>query len=109
MEGDFQLGLWVVSPKLNSLSCDGKSVHLEPKVMQVLLCLADAGCVVSKERLMHAVWPDTFVTDDVLVRSISELRKAFADDAKNPQFIQTIPRAAIAFLYQSPDRWQRER
>src|SRR5581483_10081351 len=37
------------------------------------------------------VWTDTFVTDDVLTRSISELRKIFADNPKNPRFIQTIP------------------
>jgi TolB-like protein/DNA-binding winged helix-turn-helix (wHTH) protein/Tfp pilus assembly protein PilF len=98
MQGDFLLGSWLVSPQLNSLSCDGKSVRLEPKVMQVLLCLADTGEVVSKERLMQAVWPDTFVTDDVLVRSISELRKAFDDDAKNPQFIQTIPKGGYRLL-----------
>ena len=98
MQGDFLLGSWLVSPQLNSLSCHGKSVRLEPKVMQVLLCLADTGEVVSKERLMQAVWPDTFVTDDVLVRSISELRKAFDDDAKNPQFIQTIPKGGYRLL-----------
>ena len=98
MQGDFRLGSWQVSPQLNSLSCDGKSIRLEPKVMQVLLCLVDTGEVVSKERLMRAVWPDTFVTDDVLVRSISELRKAFDDDAKNPQFIQTIPKGGYRLL-----------
>src|SRR5215469_5913682 len=98
MEGDFRLGPWVVSPKLNGLSCERKSLRLEPKVMQVLVCLAEAGEVVSKDRLMRTVWPDTFVTDDVLVRSISELRKAFDDDAKNPQFIQTIPKGGYRLL-----------
>lgn len=89
---DFRLGEWVVEPQLNRLSANGKAVHLEPKVMQVLLCLAENGSVVSKEKLMSTVWADTFVTEDVLTRSISELRKAFADDARNPQYIQTIPK-----------------
>jgi TolB-like protein/DNA-binding winged helix-turn-helix (wHTH) protein/Tfp pilus assembly protein PilF len=95
---DFRLGEWVVEPQLNRLSANGKAVHLEPKVMQVLVCLAESGAVVSKEKLMSRVWADTFVTEDVLTRSISELRKAFADDARNPQYIQTIPKSGYRLL-----------
>jgi TolB-like protein/DNA-binding winged helix-turn-helix (wHTH) protein/Tfp pilus assembly protein PilF len=97
-ERDFRLGSWVVTPKLNSLTKNGKTVHLEPKVMQVLVCLAEAGDVVPKERLMSRVWAGTFVTDDVLTRSISELRKVFEDDPKNPQYIQTIPKGGYRLL-----------
>lgn len=97
-DGDFRLGEWTVEPRLNRLSTDGRAVHLEPKVMQVLVCLAESGAVVSKEKLMSTVWAATFVTEDVLTRSISELRKAFADDARNPQYIQTIPKNGYRLL-----------
>jgi TolB-like protein/Tfp pilus assembly protein PilF len=66
--------------------------------MQVLICLVETGDVVSKQTLMRTVWADTFVTDDVLTRSISELRKAFADDPKNPQYIQTIPKGGYRLI-----------
>ena len=98
MEENFRLGDWVVEPSLNRLCNNGKTVHLEPKVMQVLVCLAESGTLVSKEKLMNTVWADTFVTEDVLTRSISELRKAFADDARNPQYIQTIPKSGYRLL-----------
>src|SRR5690349_24213190 len=98
MDRDFQIGEWIVSPRLNSLSQNGHSVRIEPKVMQVLLCLAQEQDVVSKEKLMQKVWADTFVTDDVLTRSISELRKIFADNPKNPRFIQTIPKGGYRLL-----------
>lgn len=89
----FQVGPWLVAPKLNSLSCNGHTVRVEPKAMQVLVRLAEEkGDPVSKEELIRSVWADTFVTDDVLTRSISELRKAFGDDSRNSQFIETIPR-----------------
>jgi TolB-like protein/DNA-binding winged helix-turn-helix (wHTH) protein/Tfp pilus assembly protein PilF len=97
-EKDFRVGVWVVSPKLNNLSCNGKTIHLEPKVMQVLVCLAEAADVVSKEKLMSTVWAGTFVTDDVLTRSISELRKVFEDDPKNPRYIQTIPKGGYRLM-----------
>jgi TolB-like protein/DNA-binding winged helix-turn-helix (wHTH) protein/Tfp pilus assembly protein PilF len=98
MDGEFQLGEWVISPKLNSFQKNGQTVHLEPKVMQVLVCLAQARDVVSKEKLMRTVWADTFVTDDVLTRSISELRKVFADSPKHPRYIQTIPKGGYRLL-----------
>jgi len=98
MDRDFQIGEWVISPRLNSLSQNGHSVRIEPKVMQVLLCLAEERDVVSKEKLMQTVWTDTFVTDDVLTRSISELRKIFADNPKNPRFIQTIPKGGYRLM-----------
>src|SRR5947209_8442213 len=100
MDGEFQIGEWVISPKLNSFQKNGQTVHLEPKVMQVLVCLAQARDVVSKEKLMRTVWADTFVTDDVLTRSISELRKIFADSPKDPRYIQTIPKGGYRLLVQ---------
>lgn len=98
MDDNFQIQEWVVSPKLNSLRNNGRMVRVEPKVMQVLVCLAQSPDVVSKEKLMQTVWADTFVTDDVLTRSISELRKVFDDDKKNPRFIQTIPKGGYRLI-----------
>lgn len=98
MDDNFQIQEWVVSPKLNSLRCNGRMVRIEPKVMQVLVCLARSSDVVSKEKLMQTVWADTFVTDDVLTRSISELRKVFDDDKRNPRFIQTIPKGGYRLM-----------
>ena len=93
MRGDFRLGRWLVCPKLNTVQADGRSIRLEPKFMQVLVCLAASpGEVVSKEELIRTVWVDTFVTDDVLTRSISELRRALGDDAKQPHIIETVAR-----------------
>lgn len=94
MNGDFRVGTWLVQPNLNSVSSNGAAVRLEPKVMEVLVCLASrpGGELLSKDAILKAVWPDTFVTEDVLTRSISELRRVFGDDARQPKFIQTIPK-----------------
>lgn len=100
MQNGFRIGeSHHVEPSLNSVTGPAGTIRLEPKVMQVLVCLvAHAGQVVAKERLMRTVWPDTFVTDDVLTRSISELRRVFGDDAKEPRFIETIPRSGYRFI-----------
>ena len=93
MGNDFRMGPWIVRPGLNTVFKNGAGTRLEPKVMEVLACLASqAGAPVSKETILKTVWPDTFVSDDVLVRSISELRRVFEDDAREPRFIETIPK-----------------
>lgn len=95
----YQIGVWLVDPSLNTVSQDGKTTHLEPKVMEVLVCLAQhPGETLPKDKLLQTVWPDTFVTEDVLTRSISELRRVLEDDAKDPRIIQTIPKRGYRLL-----------
>ena len=100
LQDGFRIGeLHHVEPSLNSVTWPAGTTRLEPKAMQVLVCLAEhAGQVVAKERLMRTVWPDTFVGDDVLTRCISELRRVFGDDAKEPRVIQTIPKSGYRLI-----------
>ena len=99
MAGTFTVGEWTVFPELNSLERYKRTVRVEPKVMQVLLVLSErSGQVVSKEQIFHRVWPDTFVSDEVLTRSVSELRKVFEDKPQEPKYIQTIPKAGYRLV-----------
>lgn len=99
VNGNFRVGEFLIEPQINTISGAERTARIEPKVMQVLVCLVDhPGEVVPKEKLIRSVWTDTFVTDDVLTRSISELRKVFGDDAKEPRFIQTIPRSGYRLV-----------
>jgi TolB-like protein/DNA-binding winged helix-turn-helix (wHTH) protein/Flp pilus assembly protein TadD len=99
VEGDFWIGEWLVHPTLNTVHCDGRDVRIEHKMMQVLVCLANRpGEVHSKEELIRTVWKDTFVSDEVLTRAISELRRVFLDDAKQPQIIQTVAKSGYRIL-----------
>jgi len=67
--------------------------------MEVLVCLAKRSEeLVTKDELLRSVWADTFVSDDVLIRSISELRRVFQDDAKDARFIQTVPKRGYRLL-----------
>ncbi len=98
-QSSFEVGGFQVWPGRGLISVNGKEVHLEPKVMAVLVCLAsNAGEVASKDSLLETVWADSFVTEHVLKVAISELRKALGDDAKDPRFIQTIPKQGYRLL-----------
>src|SRR5215831_14049717 len=103
LDGDFQVGEWLVSPALNRISRNGDSIRVEPKAMQVLVHLAEHPGVVTKEQLISAVWPDVFVADDVLPGCISALRKVFHDDARRPRVIETIHKSGYRLL--QPVKW----
>src|SRR5579864_9209482 len=75
------------------------AVQVEPKVMEVLVCLARrAGRVVTKDELVREVWEGRFVSDDVVWRSVRELRRALGDEARAPRFIETIPKRGYRLL-----------
>src|SRR5689334_20028018 len=71
-------------------------VELRPKSFEVLRYLAEhPGRVISKEELIAAVWPGVIVTDDSLIRCISEVRRAIADEEQ--AIIKTVPRRGYLF------------
>jgi DNA-binding winged helix-turn-helix (wHTH) protein/tetratricopeptide (TPR) repeat protein len=99
MDGEFRVGTWLVQPSLDLISRNGTTIHLEPKVMEVLVCLAQhAGEPVSKEELLQTIWPGTYVSDDVLKRCIFELRRVFEDDVREPRTIATIPKRGYRLI-----------
>jgi len=99
MQGDFRIGERLIQPRINSVQHDGGVVHLEPKVMQVLLVLAsNPGEVFTREEIRKVVWRDVFVGDDVLMRAVSEIRRVFEDDPRMPHTIQTVPKVGYRLI-----------
>ncbi len=88
-----------IDPETNSITKNGVRKKVEPKIMQVLLCLVEAkGRVVTKDDLLQKVWAETVVVEMVLTRAISELRSAFGDKSTNPQFIETISKSGYRLV-----------
>ena len=67
--------------------------------MQVLLVLASKpGEVFTREEIRQVVWRDVFVGDDVLMRAVSEIRRAFEDNPQSPHTIQTVPKVGYRLI-----------
>ncbi|HMM89804.1 winged helix-turn-helix domain-containing protein [Bradyrhizobium sp.] len=78
------------------LLLDENEIVLRPKTFAVLRFLVEnPGRLVSKDELFAAVWPNIAVTDDVLVQSVGELRRALIDDGQ--RLIRTVPRRGYRF------------
>ncbi len=72
---------------------------LRPKTFAVLRCFVEhPGQLLTKEALFEAVWPETVVSDVVLKVCIRELRHTLRDNARNPQFIETVHGRGYRFI-----------
>jgi TolB-like protein/tetratricopeptide (TPR) repeat protein len=89
----FTLGDWLVEPALDRISKDGAVRHLRPRLMDLLVFLAQhPGEVVTKDQILDHVWQQRFVAESVLSRSVADLRQLLDDDAEQPRYIETIPK-----------------
>ena len=69
------------------------------KTLGVLYALvAQAGHLLTKEALFAGVWPETAVSETVLTVAIRELRRVLGDQARRPQFIETVHGRGYRFI-----------
>ncbi len=96
----FRLGDFRVQPELGELTGpDGVTVRVQPRVVDVLLCLAShAGQVIDRDMLMREVWGQRIVSDDTLTHYLSELRRLFDDDARAPRYLETLPKRGYRLI-----------
>jgi DNA-binding winged helix-turn-helix (wHTH) protein/predicted ATPase len=101
MTGDreFRFGPYCLDRANARLTHDGQPVPLKPKVFDVLAHLVEnAGRLVTQEELLAEIWPDTIVGDSSLKSCIRQIRQALGDDARTPQFIETMHRRGYSFI-----------
>ncbi len=88
-----------VDPALDEISRDGQAIKLEPKAMELLICLAErAGEVVSVDELLDRVWKDVIVSQDSVYAAIAALRRTLGDDPKNPTYIANVVRRGYRLI-----------
>jgi len=97
---------WVFGPfELRSatgeLLRDGLNLKLAPQPFRVLLMLASRpGELVSREEIREMLWNDgtTVEFDQGLNFCIRQIRAALADDAREPKYIETLPKRGYRFI-----------
>ncbi|MEL7313246.1 MAG: winged helix-turn-helix domain-containing protein, partial [Pseudomonadota bacterium] len=95
----FCIGSWQVYPQEGRVVAAGSSKRIQPKSMDVLVCLAAAeGAVVARDTLLQDVWDGRAMSDEPLTRCIGELRRALGDSRSDPQYIETIPKRGYRLL-----------
>lgn len=93
----------VIDLERNQFQLDGRPVELQPRVLNLLMCLASrAGQLVGKGQLLDEVWGHRFITEGVIKTAMSELRSALGDDVKQPRWIETVPRRGYRYIGPDP-------
>ena len=86
---------------------DGEIVPLKPKAFDTLVQLVqNSPRLVSKEDLMHAVWPDSVVEENNLSQQISALRKALGEGPQDQRYIETISKRGYRFTADVTEGWE---
>src|ERR1700738_4457358 len=76
-----EFGRFSVVPHRRELLAEGRPLELGGRAFDVLMALIEAsGALVSKDALMHRVWPGRIVEENNLQAQISALRRAFGPD-----------------------------
>jgi DNA-binding winged helix-turn-helix (wHTH) protein/TolB-like protein/Tfp pilus assembly protein PilF len=90
----YEFGAYRLDARKRTLLVEGRLVPLTSKALDTLIALVRRHPeVMSKEELLAAVWPDTFVAEGILAQNIMILRKAL----QNPEWIETVPKRGYRF------------
>lgn len=101
LQNSFFLGPWEIRPTEGRFIGPDKSVRVGPKILEVLLILAEnANEVVTREAILDRVWPGVFGADESLTRCISELRNHLGDQPSHPRYLETIPKRGYRLIAQ---------
>src|SRR5215472_1556093 len=93
MSAVYEYGPYRQDPLTRTLTRRGELVAIGPKAFETLLYLVtNAGRTVSREEIIQAVWPNTFVEEGNLHYNISQLRKILGEYEPGLPYIQTLPK-----------------
>lgn len=96
---DFLLGGATISPSMRSIRGAAGQAVVEPRMMQVLVVMAESpGRLVARDDLLARCWNGAVVGDDSLNRVIAGLRRALSTAAGDALRVETIPGSGYALL-----------
>lgn len=98
---DFQLGVVRVRPSLCRIFVAEREERLEPRVMQLFVCLASAeGRAVSRDTLIDACWDGRIVTDDAVNRTVAKLRSLARSFEPPPFRVETVAKVGFRLVHE---------
>lgn len=97
--GEYTFGDFTYRSSDNTLRRGDEILPVTPKALDLLrVLIANPRKLLTKEELMNMLWPDSFVEEGNLAVTIRRLRKALADDAHTPAYIETVARQGYRFV-----------
>jgi DNA-binding winged helix-turn-helix (wHTH) protein len=92
----FRIGDWQIDQLQGIIQKGDEIARLRPLAMRFLVCLAErAPEPVTTNELVERVWAPRIVSDDSVYVAVRELRRKLGDDARHPQYIETLPKRGV--------------
>jgi DNA-binding winged helix-turn-helix (wHTH) protein/TolB-like protein len=94
----YEFGPFRLEPDEHRLLREGEPAPLTPKAFDLLVFLVrNQGRLVTKDQIMEAVWPGSFVEDANITVLISSLRKVLGEAETDGPYIKTVPKKGYRF------------
>jgi DNA-binding winged helix-turn-helix (wHTH) protein/WD40 repeat protein len=94
----FQVGEFFLDPANRLLRHGEAPVSLSPKAFDALVYLVrNPRRLLTREELIHALWPDSYVEEGNLSVHIFQVRRALGTAADGKAYIQTVPKKGYRF------------
>lgn len=94
-----RIGDWTFDPCSARLRREGEERQLDPKETAVLTHLVEAAPnPVSVDALLDRCWTGVVVGDNTVHQVVGRLRRALGDSARDPSYIETLPRRGYRLL-----------
>ena len=94
----FQVGEFFLDPANRLLRHGESPVSLSPKAFDALVYLVrNPGRLLTRDELIQALWPDSYVEEGNLSVHIFQVRKALGAAADGKAYIQTVPKKGYRF------------
>jgi len=97
----FEFGPFELRPASGELSKAGLSLKLPPQPFSLLVMLVSRPAeLITREEIQEALWSDgtTVEFDQSLNFCIRQIRSALGEDAREPKFIETLPKRGYRFI-----------
>ena len=97
----YRFGVFELNLSSRQLLKNGRELHLQEQPLRLLVSLLDRpGELLTREELREKLWlTETFLEfDDGLNTAVQKIRQVLGDDARNPRFVETVPRWGIGSL-----------
>jgi DNA-binding winged helix-turn-helix (wHTH) protein/tetratricopeptide (TPR) repeat protein len=95
----YSFGRFALDAGQRVLARDGQPLHLTPRELDILAALVVRhGELVDKGWLLQEVWRGVCVEECNLSQHVAALRRVLEDDARQPIYIETVPRRGYRFV-----------
>ena len=94
----YEFGPFRLEPDEHLLLREGKPAPVTPKAFDLLVLLVrNQGRLVTKDQIMQAIWPGSFVEEANITVLISALRKVLGESEVDDPYIKTVPKKGYRF------------